>query len=215
MNIAFQNTKRETIVTSLFALACLFLYILFPTTTVFQQIVSLVAFLLIIPMIYIKIVLKKPLKFFGLGKGDAKAGIISGLIALFFLFALFYLAMKYTQLISGYKLPVSVAGNFWIFLGYEVLIIGSFSFLYEFFFRGFFLFTLERSWGGWSVAIQYLFFLGMLLTAGVTNWESWRYVLAGLAGGVVAYRSSSCVYSFVTTFIYMVATDAIIIGLSR
>lgn len=149
--------NKENITVSLVALICLSVYSVFPVEDdIFQGIISGVFFLLVIPLLCIKIILKESLSNYGLQWGNWKKGVIlsafSGLLSA----AVVYLLYSYAPLVSQYQIPRFIADNFSLFVFYELVVSGSLIILYEFFFRGFILFSFRRQWGWGAVVLQAL-----------------------------------------------------------
>lgn len=217
MAIMLRHNRKEFFVSLVFALACLALFLIFPTAagSIFQKIISLVAFLFLIPLLYIKLVLKKKISSFGLARGDMKAGLTWSALSLLVLALVFYIIIHYTDYFKNYPLPQSVSSQFLVFLGYEIILVGAFLFLYDFFFRGFMLTIMEKQMGGKAILAQYFFFAAMFILSGGFNPDNLRYALLGLFSGIVAYKSESIWYFFAAGMLFMMATDAIFIATSR
>jgi membrane protease YdiL (CAAX protease family) len=216
----FQKTEgfflrnRESVITFILAVACIFLYSFFPVSTGPQKIFSNITFLLIIPALYIKIILKKKLKDFGLQAGDWKKGVFWSIFFLAILIAILYLAFNYTDLAQKYQVNGYAAGDFRFFVGYEILIVGMFLFLYEFFYRGFILFSFSKKIGMWAILIPAgLFFIFSLITNNF-NWENANFLVLSLVSGVIAYKSRSIWYSFITSLVFIALMDAFWISLN-
>lgn len=196
------------------AIACLFLIVIFPSEDAFQSLIVGVSFFLIVPWLYIKIILREPIYKFGLSFGDMRKGILWSL----FSFAIFslsvYLAYQQFNFFGGYQLPRSILTNFWMFVVYEVFLVGSFLFLYEFFFHGWLLNFLERYFGIASVILQFIVFVVFLAVAGDFSWNFFPYIIINLFGGWTAYKSQSIWYSFVSGWITIVLLDMIFLKLA-
>jgi hypothetical protein len=209
------SSYRELLTTIVVILICLILYRLFPTKNNFQQIISSAAFLLIIPLLYIKMILKRPLGNFGIQLGLKKKGLILAALSIAISALAFYVLLQYTSLPERNNLPKIVTENFWFFLFYEIFLVGLFTVLYEFFFRGFVMFSLSRYLGYWAVVIQFLIFSAFFLTYGVSDWSIYLYLIVSLPAGLTAFESRSLIYSFAATLIFIIIADALFIGLAK
>lgn len=209
----FQN--KELIVTSGVIVLCLVLFAIFPREGVFQEIIANLTFLLVIPILYIKIILKKKLGNFGLQTGDKKKGIIWAVLSLGISLLIFYIVYNYTDFPKYYRLPQEIMNNFWLFVFFEVLLIGSLTVLYEFFFRGFVMFNFTEKFGYWAIAIQFLLFILFFLATGNLGWSVIPGIIIAPFAGVAAYKGRSLIYSFAVSLFFIIILDALIIGLSK
>lgn len=195
-------------------LVCLVLYGIFPTRNVFQQIVSSIAFLLVIPLLYIKIILKESLKNYGLQWGDRRQGVIwMGLLLLASLL-IFYILLHYTSLPQKFQLPGLAAEKFSFFVMYELLLVGLFALLYEFFFRGLAMLGLKEL-GIWAVAIQSIVFASFFAVTNGFDWSIILFTIVSPFAGTAAYQGKSLFYSFGTSLIFIIIADALAIGLTK
>src|SRR4030042_4792065 len=103
---------KKPLATAGIMLICLILYGIFPTRNVFQQIISSAAFLLVIPLLYIKIILKEPLKKYGIGLGERRQGVIWMGLSLLSSILIFYILLHYTSLPQKFQLPGLVTERF-------------------------------------------------------------------------------------------------------
>ncbi len=195
-------------------LACLVLYGIFPTGNVFQQIVSSIAFLLVIPLLYIKIILKEPLKKYGIGLGERRQGIIWMGLSLLASILIFYILLQYTSLPQKFQLPGLASEEFSFFVMYELLLVGLFALLYEFFFRG--LMTLGlKELGIWTIVIQSVVFASFFAIIGSFDWSIILFTIISPFAGIVAYRGKSLLYSFGTSLFFVIIADALAVGLIK
>lgn len=216
----FQRTKgiffrkREAMITLALALVCIFLYSFFPVSTFAQKFFSNITFLLIIPALYIKIILKKRLRDFGWQIGDWKKGVFWSVFFLAIMLAVLYLAFNYTGLAQKYQVNSYAAGDFRFFIGYEILMVGMFLFLYESFYRGFVLFSFSKRTGMWAVLIQAGLFFAFSLMTNNFNWGNANFLALSLVSGVIAYKSRSIWYSLATSLMLIALMDAFWISLN-
>lgn len=195
-------------------LICLVLYGIFPARNIFQQIISSFAFLLIIPLLYIKIILKDPLIKYGIGLGERRQGVIWMGLSLVASLSIFYILLHYTSLPQKFQLPGLAAEKFSFFVMYEILLVGLFAILYEFFFRG--LMTLGlKELGIWAVAIQSVIFASFFAITSGFDWSIILFTIISPFAGMAAYQSKSLLYSFGTSLIFIIIADALAIGLTK
>jgi membrane protease YdiL (CAAX protease family) len=211
----FSIFNGEDIITAGIIFFCLLLYVIFPADGVFQQIISSATFLLVIPLLYVKIILKKDLNNFGIQQGEWKTGIFWSLFSLLAAFLILYALYYYYDFFEKYEVSKLIADNFLLFLGYQIFLTGFFVALYEFFFRGFIMFSFSKKLGYWSIIFQgVIFFLLIWLSSSMT-WIMAPYLIFALFGGVIAFLSRSIIYSFISTSLFIVIVDSIFIKLIK
>lgn len=204
---------KEELITSAVIVACLALFSFFPTQGPAQAITSSLVFLFLIPFLYIKLILKKNLKDYGWQLGNWKQGIIFAAISLVLSLLIFYILYHYSTFPKVYKLPLTATQNFGLFILYEFTLVAFFLALYEFFFRGFIMFSFSTKAGVASVAIQWLMFFIFLLISGSLIWQNALYMIVALFSGLIAFKSRSLLYSFVFGLFFLIIADALLIKL--
>lgn len=161
----------------------------------------------ILPFLSIKLIFREKLSEYGFTLGDKKFGIIS--------FMIFFLVMLViVWIISGSQLFASaypqggprVRESLSIFLFYEFCVL-IYMFGWEFFWRGYVLFGLEKKFGYYSVFIQMIPFF--ILHKGKPELELFASIFAGLILGIQALRSRSFIYSWILHWFVMVSIDGI------
>ena len=208
---------KELIITCGVIIICLVFLSMFPAKNIFQQIISLLSFLLFTPLIYVKIILKKSLKEYGLGVGNYKTGLIWTAISFAFCFLIFCILFQYTDFSKKYYQDFfSLAQeNFIFFMFYELVILGFYYFVFEFFFRGFVLFSLKNHLGKWVIIIQIILFLLALWGSSGINWLIAPYLIFSFFSGIIAYFSNSIWYSYCASIIFNILFDVIVINIFK
>lgn len=206
-------TWKEELLTSAVIVVCLVLFFFFPAQGPAQAATASLAFLFLIPFLYLKLTLKKNLKDHGWQMGDWKKGLVFASISLIASLLIFYALYHYTPLPKMYRLPAFVANNFWLFLLYEFILVGFFLALYEFFFRGLVLFSFLPKTGRLSVLIQWFFFAAFLALSENFKWQNAPYLIVAVFAGLIAYKSRSLLYSFSFGLFFLIIFDAVIIKL--
>lgn len=207
--------SKEEVVTSGVIFSCLLLYAIFPANNVFQQVISSLTFLLVIPFLYVKIILKRNLKEFGIQKGEWKTGLIWVVISLAVAFLILYIFSRYFGFFDKYSVPKFARENFFLFISYEIFLTGFFIALYEIFFRGFILFFFRPKIGYWSVIVQGVAFFLLFWLSSSINWALAPYLMFVLLGGLVAFYSRSIIYSFISNLLFVIIIDSVFIKLIR
>lgn len=204
----------EFLVTCGVILICLIFLALFSAKNVFQQIVLALSFLLFTPLIYVKIILKRSIKEYGLGIGNCKTGLIWIAISFASCFLIFYVLFNYSDLPRKYYQDFFslAAENFSFFLLYELVILGFYYFVFEVFFRGFVIFSLRNFLGVWVILAQsVLLFFALWISSGL-NWLIAPYLIFSFFAGFIAYYSRSIWYSFFASIVFNILFDVIIIN---
>lgn len=210
-----KTLNRNFFTTSLVVLACLVLFSVFPTSNIFQEIISSLTFFFVVPILYVKIILKKDLGEFGFQKGDVKKGIILALESLILSILIIYILFEYFSFAKNYQIPPAVANNFQFFVLYEIFIVGFFTALYEILFRGFIQFSFFEKIGFWVILVQFLLFVMLFLATGNLNWSIAPFIVMAPFSGYTALKSKSILYSFVSTLVFIILIDAFVIKMAK
>jgi len=210
MNLFIQNNKN-ILITTLFILLCLGLYVFFPVAGNFQQIVTAVIFFVLLPVLYNAVVLKKNRTFYRLHLGDWKKGIFWAIVGMAASLIIIGGFIKYGDFVHKYALPAGLGSNFGYFAFYELVLVAFFTALYEFFFRGFVMFHFSPIVKTWAVVIQFVLFVLLLLVTGGVSWPFVPYIIFAPFAGWIAYKSDSLLYSFVGQLIFIIIIDASVI----
>ena len=197
------------------AIVCLFLYIVFPVSNVFQRIISSLTFLFLIPFLYVKIILKKEMKGLGFRIGNWQTGVTWSVISLIGSVLITYVLFEYFNFSEKYPFPQYLTNNFLAFVSYEIFLVGFFVALYEFFFRGFLMLGVLKKTGVWSIFLQAFVFLLLLLAAGGISWALVPYIIFSFFSGAIVYLSRSILYSFISNTLFIVIVDSIFVHISK
>lgn len=206
---SFFSNPSEIVQSSIFALLCLGLFLIFPFSGVGQTITTLAAFLLITPILYTKFILKKDLESIGVSFGNKKSGLLWGFLMLVGSLLIAFLLSK-TAYVGIFTLPAGIMTDFKLFLFYELILANIILFILVFFFHGFVLCSLSVKLRWWAAATATLLFLALLL---LTNNARWIPIV--LTGSVLAYKTQSFVYSYFMSLIFMIFFDTYLIFISK
>lgn len=201
--------------TALAILTCLVLLNIFPANGTLQEITAGLVFLLILPILYIKIILRKPLGKFGFSLKNKQHGFFWGGIMLLASLVIGFLLITFSKLKTAYILPPYIMANFWIFLAHELIFANLFLFLSEAFFKGFILFSFAKKFNYWSIAFSFFIYSIIMMLKGNFNWQITPILVLAITGGIVAYKSRSFIYSYLMGLIFMIFFDAYLIYISR
>lgn len=209
MNLLSKNYAEEIITLAIFVI-CFALAIFFPAEGNLQQFSSAFFFLFLLPYLYIRFILKKKLAWFGFNLENKKEGLLWGGAMLLVSFLVIFILIRFFDLQNQYPLPAYLASNFWIFLFYELVLVNIIFFLQEFFFKGFFLFSITHRFGFLSFIIQALAFI-LFLSVRSLDWSSATFAILAFTGGIVAYKSKSFIYAYIMGLIFLITFDAYIL----
>ncbi len=206
---------KETLTSFLVAVFCFFMVYYFPADDYLQNITRNAFFLLVIPGLYVKLVLQKNIRDFGVNWENKKIGLWWGGIMFLFLVILFFLIIRYTGFEKIYTLPVFAQINFWYFLLYELVLVNLLFLAQEIFFKGFLLAALREKLGYWSIFIQSTVFLFPLFIYNSYFFETLPMVVISLLGGLTAYKSRTFFFSYLPSFVFLITLDTYIIFLTK
>ncbi|PIP26953.1 MAG: hypothetical protein COX30_04525 [Candidatus Moranbacteria bacterium CG23_combo_of_CG06-09_8_20_14_all_39_10] len=202
---------KTEIVSSVIVVLCLILVYLFPADNSFQAITKSLFFFLLLPILYIKLILRQSLDNFGFSLQNPKVGFSWVIGMLFISFLIILILIKFFNFENNYLIPAYLAENFRLFLLYELIMLNFILFIYEFFFKGFILFSLSQKFGWLVVPIQALIFILFLFFTSTIDWKLAPAIILSVTGGIVAYKSHSFVYSYLMSLLFMIFLDAYII----
>jgi len=165
------------------------------------------AFLLMfwIPFFLLKMVFKYKIRDFGFQLGDRKYGFRFVLITIPFIIWAAYVGTSDAAIQAEYPLARSTMGHWHLFAIIQVFYL----FYYvgwEFLFRGFMLFSLEKRFGALT-AILIQTIPSAIVHIGKPASESFGAILGGLVFGYLAIRTRSIFYPFLLHALLGISTD--------
>ncbi len=203
---------KEIVVILFFTLVSLFMYAIFPVENSFQQVVVMLFFFVVFPLLFNKLFLKRKVESYGLQIGDWKKGLLWTFYSLILIGLIFFVSLNYFSFLKNYSVPSYVVNNFGNFILYEFTLVVLFVAIYEFYFRGFILFVFESNIKHWTILAQAILFLILvLIIGGESIYQFFPYLVFAPFAGVVAYKSRSIIYSSIAQFIIIFVLDALII----
>ncbi|MDO9231231.1 MAG: hypothetical protein Q7U36_01970 [bacterium] len=203
--------NKEIATTSLVIVFCLLLSLFFPVQNSAQLLTRNIFFLIIVPILYYKFILKKNISTFGLTLGNKQAGIFWGILLFLATLLTFFMLYTYTDFRKNYLLSSYVVHNFWIFLLYELILANLFVFIQEFFWRGFILLYFSKKIGLLSIFLQFFLFVLILIPTGNSFWQMTPTLVISLFSGIIVYKSRSIFYSWIVALFSLVILDSFII----
>ncbi len=163
--------------------------------------------LLLAPVLVAQFGTKERLKDYGFRLGHQKLGWSVTGIAWFLMIPVVILAViVYPPFVAKYPLSKVVASSWQAFLLYQ-LAYGVYMFSWEFFFRGFMLFGLERKFGNYTLLIQTIPFAVMHYSKPLP--EAIGSVIAGVLLGILALETRSFIYGAAIHWLVAMTMDVV------
>jgi len=164
--------------------------------------------LLWLPMMVIFVAARQEPASLGFSLGDLRYGYRLVVLMFIPMFVLLAIAARMPAFQDYYPIQKEAERSFQYFVYFE-LTYGMYLFCWEFFFRGFLLFGLNRMFGAWSVFIQAAAF--GIMHIGKPDLEVAASFGAGVILGFLALRAKSFVPGFVLHWAVSVTFDVLII----
>ncbi|MCW8812838.1 MAG: CPBP family intramembrane metalloprotease [Ignavibacteriaceae bacterium] len=162
--------------------------------------------LFILSTLIIKFIFKENLNDYGLKFGDYKIGLILSLIFFIIMLPFVWFFSATPDFVVKYPHLLSARTNWDEFIIYESALL-VYMFGWEFIWRGFMLFGLEKKFGYYSVLIQMIPFV--ILHNGKPIPETFGAIAGGIALGILAFRTRSIYYCVITHMGVMLSIDLI------
>ncbi len=169
--------------------------------------------LLIVPAVVARFGTTERLRDYGFRLGNQKLGWSVTAVAWVLMVPVVILAViVYPPFVAKYPLSKVVAGSWQTFLPYQ-LAYGVYMFSWEFFFRGFMLFGLERRFGNYSILIQTIPFAVMHYSKPLP--EALGSIIAGVLLGILALETRSFIYGAAIHWLVAMTMDIVAVTFPR
>lgn len=175
--------------------------------TIYEYLTAFILMLLA-PLLIVKVVFKKSLRAFGFRIGDFRYGMRFAAVAVPVLLLSAYVGSSDPAIQAEYPLAKSMMTKRTLFLVVECFYI-VYYISWEFFFRGFMVFGLEKRFGALS-AILIQTIPSVLVHVGKPVSECFGAVVAGLVFGYLAIRTRSILYPVLLHTVVGIGTDAFV-----
>lgn len=208
----YQN--NQTLYKKYFSIFFLFvllgIFLLFKTNNPTQDFLTLICFFIVVPIFYVKMILKENISWFSFKIENWKDGVIWSAFYFMSFGLLFLFLWKAGWFFDSYYVNQTFKNNFWNFIGYELLGTLTLLVAYEFLFLGF-LMNVVRDLGIWSVFVQLAIFLLFLLASGGLRWAMFPVVVSVFLGGIVFYKTKTLFYPVFCGWVCLVFLDAFLL----
>lgn len=206
------SENKEFFISLTVALVCLVLFFLFPAGNLAQKITKTVFFMFLLPVLYIKLILRKNLRAFGLNFKNPKFGILGSILLIILSVGIFWAILRFAPESSPREMPRFIVENFGWFLLYELLIVNLYLFSFEFFFRGFLITVFPLNWRMWSVYLQAAVFGIFAALSGATPTQIVSDVILAAGAGIVMQKTGSIFYAYSAAIFSTFILDAYLIS---
>ncbi len=179
-------------------------------TVSINQFIIFFLLMFVIPVLYVKIAMKKRLSDFGFGLGDTGFGVKTLILIPLIVVPAIYFAAKMPDVRSEYPLAKSLIHDQSHILVYELAYVIFYYIAWEFFFRGFLLFGLKNKFGAFN-AILIQTISSCLVHIGKPEGEIIGSIIVGIIFGIIALRTKSIWYVLLLHAAIGVLTDLFII----
>lgn len=176
-----------------------------------QSVIAAIGIFLVMPFVYCRFLLGRPLSALGFQKGNPWTGIGGSVLALIAALAALFVLWNFTPFLREYQLPVAVEEQFLFFVLYEVFLGGFITLLFEVFFRGFVMLLWLRKWGIWSVVAQAVIFGFLVYASDGLNASMVPALIFAPFAGLISYQSKSLWYSYSASWFFFFLTDVIVL----
>ena len=168
--------------------------------------------LLLIPILLALFGTKQKLSDYGIRLGKQKLGWGVTFAAWILMIPVVIIAVKvYPPFLAKYPFCKAVASSWTAFLPYQ-LAYGVYMFSWEFFFRGYMLFGLEKRFGNYSILIQTIPFAVTHFSKPLP--EALGSIIAGVLLGVLALETRSFIYGAAIHWLVAMTMDTVCVIIS-
>lgn len=166
--------------------------------------------LFLLPIIVGLIGTRMSLKEYGIRLGNIKIGLLFTIVAVIFMIPVILVAVViYPPFLEKYPFSKAVAISWKSFLLYQ-LAYGVYMYSWEYFYRGYMLFGLEKRFGNYSILIQTIPFAVMHFSKPFP--EAIGSIFAGVFLGVLALETRSFIYGATIHWLVAMTMDIVAIN---
>ena len=214
----FTNQEKRFVGTAVLITCCLLFFAFFQQSSqlssVLQGFIITLVFFLLLPLLYTRLVLGEPLGHLGFRMPNQPVVaflwlLFASAIGFFVCWGVVYFDPSVVEKII---FPVQVETSFVWFILYALTLLPLVTLIYEVFFRGLVqMLWLSNTWK--AVVFQWALFVVLLfLTDGITKTGA-PLIASALMAGVVARKTDSLWYAFITSYLIAFLTDVLFLSL--
>lgn len=149
----------------------------------------------VLPLLLVIFVLRERPRDYGVGLGDIRMGIKLTALFLVVMLPILWFATGFRSFIIKYPQCSMVKDDWVLFLIFQLCFV-LYMIGWEFIWRGYMLFGLKKKFGFYAILIQMIPFV--ILHFGKPAIESFAAIIAGIALGILAWRTNSFWYCVIT-----------------
>lgn len=216
MRVFTQKEKRFVGTTAL-VVFCLLFFAFFEESpelsSVLQGAIIAFVFFLVLPIAYTRLVLRESISNLGFRSTNHTVAVLwSIFLAMGGFLVCWLLVYQYPSIVGEEIFPVLIETSFVWFTLYTLTLLPLTLFIYEVFFRGMVqILWLGNTWK--AVALEVALFAGLLqLTQGIALVDT-PLLLTAVAAGIVAKKTGSLWYAFLTSYLIVFLTDVLFLSL--
>lgn len=215
---SFTEKEKHFIGTGALIAACLIFFAFFEESSslssVIQGFIIGLLFFLLLPLAYVRLVLKRPLTLLGfcLPQSPLVATLWAGLLGIGGFFVCWGVVYLDPMFVSQVAFPVLVETSFWWFVLYALFLVPLILAMYEVFFRG----LVQKVWLGntWpAVGIQWVMFVALLLLSTGLEKANIPLIISAFVSGIVAKKTDSVWFSLLSSYLAVILTDILFLSL--
>lgn len=167
--------------------------------------------LMFIPLLSVKLIFKERVREWGVGFGKKRFGLTFVIAAYVLMIPVLFVVSKMSSFQGKYPLCEFALTNWKFFVTYEIA-YGIYMLAWEFIFRGYMLFGMERALGSYTIFVQMIPFAIMHSAKPLP--EALGAIFTGILLGVVALYTRSFLYGVILHYVVAMTMD-VIIGLPK
>lgn len=180
---------------------------LMPILSYYYWFLSSTIMLMFLPLLTIKLIFKERVQDWGFRFGKKRFGFTFVIVAYVLMIVVLFLVSRMSSFQKAYPLCKFALNNWKLFVTYEIA-YGIYMFAWEFIFRGYMLFGMEKALGNYTIFVQMIPFA--IMHSGKPLPEALGAVFTGILLGVVALYTRSFLYGVILHILVAITMDVIV-----
>lgn len=178
-----------------------------PILSYYYWFLSTTVMLMFIPLLFIKLIFKEKAENWGFGFSRKRFGFIFVLLSYGLMIVLLFIVSQMSPFQQEYPLSKFALKNWKLFITYEIA-YGIYMLAWEFIFRGYMLFGMEKVLGNYTIFIQMIPFA--VMHSGKPLPEAIGAIFTGVLFGVIALYTRSFLYGVILHALVAITMDFIV-----